>query len=434
MFQFLKNVNPNLLNQLNEAKQTPLGVGLSEGNVNVLEAVKDVLWDFDKVCRYRVPLNELDPLFNRDDSEVGKNVLLNLYQSVKKAFSEESEKKHASLIEMAVYHHDKDIICHPVIDTILRYKWKLYAQYFFLGRFVTALVNVLLFFTPAVAMQPNTLADRRHYDLTNSHVDKVRLAFEILTILGSLYTFFVSWHDTFKKYNLITNITRWSFGLLVFFVPLIRLFAVDESVGLNAENVCIGIAAIIGWIHLVRFARGFEAVGPLIEVVTQICFKDFFQWLVIYIPLTVGFGTALFLQMQTAGVRAVEAGNLLAEDWDTNFAAVLSAVRFQFQQEQYSDFKLGGIPGFAIALFMTYGFLATLLLANILISKLVDTFERIHDDANREWKLDLARLILSIDLRLSPDQKTKYLKDFGFEVDDKNAIAHKGNEKVKVLQ
>ncbi|KAJ3295333.1 hypothetical protein HDU79_009387 [Rhizoclosmatium sp. JEL0117] len=380
MFRFFKTLEPKLLTMENEKGQNPLTLGIAMRNANILEAVKDILWDFDKVCRYRVPLNGIDPLLTPHD------------------------KKHYNLIQMAVESKDKDILTHPVINTLLQYKWKLYAQYYFLGRLLLGAILIGVFFTPAIAMQPPTFEDRRSYDMSTTE-DRARLVFEVLTLAGGMILMYFSSNDVFRKWNVFDNFWRWSFGIAVLSVPVIRA-AAPLSVGIHIENVVLGVAAIIGWIYLLSFAKGSQKIGPLVQIVATIVSHDFIQWLVIYVPITVGFGTAMFLQLQ----------DVPNSDWNTNFGSFLSAVRFQFQEESYTDFKQGKMQGFSIGLMVVYGFLATLLLSNILISKLVNTFERIHDDSEREWKLDLARAILTIDLQMPDKTKGKYIEKMGFHV------------------
>ncbi|KAJ3295335.1 hypothetical protein HDU79_009389 [Rhizoclosmatium sp. JEL0117] len=405
MFRFFKNTQEDLLDQPNFDGKTPLALGFAEKNVFMLDAMKEILWEFDRVSRYRVPLNELDPLLAQDIETTTEPTK----RPRRKSLFNSKTIGQQSLIELAIENKDKDMLNHPIIDTLLAYKWKLYAQYFFIARFALALVLVIGLFTPAIAMQPSTFQQRCTYDSN----DIVRLVWEMMTLAAGVGLFWISANDSNHKWNRMENWLRSTFGLSIFLIPIIRAIGSFSGPGaastaLAIESFVIGVAAILGWIYLVNFAKGSDRIGPLVEIVFQIVSKDFIEWLFIYIPLSIGFGTALFAQLQN-----VTGG---AEIWQSLPDAVMSAIRFQFQEESYTDFQAGTLPWWSVTLFVVYGFLATLLLSNILISKLVNTFERINEDSQRVWKMDLARLILSIDLQLTAAQKQRYAEHIGFSL------------------
>ncbi|KAJ3015637.1 UNVERIFIED_CONTAM: hypothetical protein HDU68_012636, partial [Siphonaria sp. JEL0065] len=158
--------------------------------------------------------------------------------------------------------------------------------------------------------------------------------------------------------------------------------------GLHVENILFGMAAMVGWGYLLNFAKGSERVGPMVYIVWEIVTTDFVDWLWIYVPLVMGFA--------------------VVNCW---------VVRFALGQGVYSDMNDAQIPLFGCGLFLVYGFLVTVLMLNVLIGKVSDTFQRINNDAKREWKVQLACLITTIDLQLSKSAKARYVKKFGFSVE-----------------
>ncbi|ORY30698.1 hypothetical protein BCR33DRAFT_772102 [Rhizoclosmatium globosum] len=404
IFQLLKTRDPAMLQQKNNkmddekhpGDMTPFELGVFEQNANILEGIKQILWDFDKTVQYLVPLNELDPLLrsNQDDK--------------------------LSLIELAVKNNDKDILSHPVIDTILKWKWKMYAQYIFLGRFLVTFFLVAVVYTPVISLQPSNYDQRRGYGNFTDGWEVFRLIWELLAVFGALILlFWTAFNDAVIKSWKVLNelnrweyINRWAFSLFILSIPLTRVLGqipgVNETAMLNAENVLFTFGAIAGWIYLLDFAKGSEHIGPLIVVVWKIVTRDLLQWLWIFIPVCMGFASGFFLQMQDVPIETSS-----VKDWDQFIGAAVWTVRFLFGQAAYDDFRAAKMPWFTYTMFIIYGFIAVILLVNVLIGKVVDTFTNVNADSERVWRVELGALIMSIDMHLSSKAKQRYRENFG---------------------
>ncbi|KAJ3295323.1 Transient receptor putative cation channel sub V member 3 [Rhizoclosmatium sp. JEL0117] len=392
MFQFLKSKAPSLLDGKNidneGIERTPYQLGMHSENSNVLEAMKEELWEFDRTHRYRVPLNLLDPIHAPlDESSTQLDPHNNL--------------KNPNLLELVIERHNEEMLNHPVMKTILQWKWNAYAKHIYFRKLMMFFVLIVFLLTPAIALQPNTPESRISYTYRNGF-DVARGFFEVGTLVGT--------------WNAADNYLRWIFSAIVITVPFIRIAGPSE-VMFNVENVVLGFAMISGYLYLLTFAKGSATIGHLVVIVKEIVAKDFPEWLFVYIPTTVGFGGALFMQMQNVGNVASSEGGAASDslyDWDSLLGSSLWAVRFIFQEEKYEDIKKGALPVYSQLLFLTYALFAVVLLVNVLIAKLVNTFDRINEKSEKVWRMELAALIMSIDMGLSEKEKKAIRNNFGF--------------------
>ncbi|KAI8839731.1 hypothetical protein BJ741DRAFT_598539 [Chytriomyces cf. hyalinus JEL632] len=420
----------------NKDNLTPFQVGVARGHVNVLEAIKEPLWQFGIVRCYKVPLDDIEPLqphFTR--SPTRKNWLVE-----EKTLGRVSK----SVIEIAAERQDKNIISHPLLDAVIKIKWALYGRTRFIRQLIeTALLIVC--FTTMISLMPSHPGDRQSYVLssTNRH-PIVRLVFEIASLLG---TFIVVGGELgelrvqglyyFRGLGAEENIVQWLFCVLVWLVPIFRWGfagtcpAGNESClmrGRDAENVILGLAAIMGWVYVMTFGKGFANIGPLILIIKKMILEDFVRWLVLYLCLTIGTTCALFLQMQnTPYVRPeidsktgifegkVETVDIIQpQDWVEFAGAALWTTRFIFMQAFFDHFRMGGIAWFTEAVFIVYGFVVCILLFNVLIASLAETLKKVARESRNVWKVQFALMQIQIDKQLSDSAHRHILTHIGW--------------------
>ncbi|ORY49045.1 ankyrin [Rhizoclosmatium globosum] len=412
MFKRLRLKNPSLLSAKNNLNCSPLELGIKIQSRNMLEGIKEVLWEFDRTCRYCVPLNLLD------------NIHFEYFELKCKGNVEVTPVR--SLLETVIAEQNEEILDHPIMRTILQWKWNAYARHIFFRKWILVFILIVFIVTPALALQPNSPTSRRSYNL-NEPRDAVRVGFEAATIAGTVILFLTSGFDFKKRWNAADTYLRWLFCAIIFVVPIIRAVGSNDFM-FNFENVVFGLAMISGYLYLLTFSKGSATIGHLVVIVKEIVVKDFVEWLLVYVPITVGFGGALFMQMQNVG-GGNDVGGPSSDapyDWDTMIGSLLWAVRFIFQEEKYEDIRKGALPVYAQLLFVTYALFSVVLLVNVLIAKLVNTFDRITVRSEKVWRMQLAALIMSIDTQLSFHEKEKIVKNFGFQKD--------GEDKTPYLQ
>ncbi|KAJ3076910.1 hypothetical protein HDU98_011006 [Podochytrium sp. JEL0797] len=409
----------DLMSSRNIDELTPIQLGVARGNADVLELIKEHQWKFGMERTYRIPINELDALLEHEPNSI-----------LRETPSSAIELAIMACLEFFNSNEDKDVINHPVIDSLIKWKWALYARSIFVARFITSSAFTVAL-TIAIALQPPTLLERKQYA---GPMNVVRFIAESIAVLLAFFMAF--WEargfglryrkpnsflttEPFKEFanqlfhyctgtRSLEKITQWTFTLLTLALPILR-FAIsplvaDTAAVLSAENIVLGIAAILAYLHLLSFSKGFELTGPLLIIFKRILFNDLLQWFSLYISITLGFSAALFLQMQSVTDKG----------WSTFQGSIVWLVRFLFNQAVYDDFNSSDSPVFSRIVFIVYSFLSIVLLLNVLIAKLVETFNDVTRDSKRVWKVEFASLVLDIDAHLTTHDKQTYLPYLGW--------------------
>ncbi|KAJ3201026.1 hypothetical protein HDU82_008425, partial [Entophlyctis luteolus] len=368
----------DLMNVRNRDDLTPLQVGIARGFTEALDQLKQEVFKFGMETTFRVSIDILDPLIENQTTSILR----------------ETGK---SGIELAVINKDKNIVAHPIIDTLLKWKWTLYARKIFLFRFMLMWL-LTLSIVVSISLQPASLFERRSYSTSTV----TRAFFESLAMISSLATMFWEIHGfsiqyTFSKsqkgllytvkdfgtqiFHYLTGsevhekVLLWLCALLILTTALLRFATVymDFDSALNIENLFLGIAAIFSCICLMSYSQGFSSVGPLVIVVKRIIRKDLLEWMWVYLLITTGFSCAMYLQMQSSDV----------DNWSTFISTFVSSVRFILSEANYDDMAASRIPVCSKFLFVVYLFTSIVLLANVLIAKLVDTYQSVSTDSKR---------------------------------------------------
>ncbi|KAI9333436.1 hypothetical protein BDR26DRAFT_898479 [Obelidium mucronatum] len=398
----------NITKERNIDHLTPLQLAIARGHVAALEKMKQQIWTFGMESTFRIPINEIDPLLEHEPHSMLRETP-------------------SCVIELAVMNQDKEVITHTIVDSLLKWKWVLYARKLFLIRFITA-IAFTLFLTVAISLQPVSHSERKTYSFS-SPGETVRFISEVLSIIlaaimliGEVRGFRLRFKDfAHQIYHYCTGprsleiIGQWTFTLLTLIaLPLLRfpapaLFPSQDVIILAIENIVFGISIILSYLHLLSFAKGFETTGPLVVVFKRVLMQDLVQWLWLYLSITLGVSATLFLQMQ--GNTTLSPPNT---DWQTYPGSFVWVVRFLFNDVVYDDFRGSSTPLFTQAVFLGYCFMCVVLLVNVLIAKLCGTFADVTGDSKRVWKVEFASLILDIDAKLSSRDKRHYIPYLGW--------------------
>ncbi|KAJ3194073.1 hypothetical protein HDU82_002574 [Entophlyctis luteolus] len=410
-------VPANLMLARNKDNFTPFQLGVARGNANIIDTMKDLQWEFGSVRHYRVCIDDIDSLQPHIDNLI------------------ELKRVSKSAVEIAVEREDKNVLNHPLFEALLKVKWNLYIRQKFMFRFIATLLLVLCL-TIAIGLQPYAFSDRRIYNevSTTNKYPIVRGVFEgatvfgvVVLLLGEIRELFIERVGYFFGFGSGENVVQWFFSFCVLAIPILR-FGVASGIQaeqwfylVDTENIIMGIAAIVGWIYLLNFSKGFKQIGPLVIVFKKILTGDLLQWLALYVAITAGFSAALFLQMNDVPQEAIDE-TIPILDWNTYFGAVLWTIRFIFAQAIVDDLRHAKLPGFAIFLFIAYGFFVLILLLNVLIAKLVETFKDVAKDSTREWTVLFAYLIIDTDEKLTNSERKFYLSHLGWHTDSEDMI------------
>eukprot|EP00242_Pyramimonas_sp_CCMP2087_P002559 CAMPEP_0198233078 /NCGR_PEP_ID=MMETSP1445-20131203/116055_1 /TAXON_ID=36898 /ORGANISM="Pyramimonas sp., Strain CCMP2087" /LENGTH=761 /DNA_ID=CAMNT_0043913767 /DNA_START=303 /DNA_END=2588 /DNA_ORIENTATION=+ len=283
----------------------------------------------------------------------------------------------------------------PLIQELVNIKWEKYAYREFKKRFYWSLANALIFTLMIVIDVPPdvyfmhqwthvaTFWSCKTFTLTRA-ILKLGVELREMQSQGRAYFQCVGGHMFENLASLgfsCTFILSQTCELLGFlFFPQL----------LSLSNSVLAFSAVFCWMYLLWFFLGNQKTGHLVVMIWTILTGDMVVFGMVASVVLVGFSVAFFVS--------------LTEREDRGFSTFVTQV-FQcyhmmtsggFEKDEFekSDSWLG-------SLFLAYSVLVTILLLNLLIAMMGNTFTQVNEQARQKWMLERARIIQQIDIELS---------------------------------
>jgi len=436
----------------NSQGYTPYMLAARLGNVqmfsHIMERTKEINWKYGPVTSVLYPLSEIDSLDSGRYAR-GEHTALDTV-----VFS-----RHASLLSL------------PIFEQILDYKWRTFARdyfhaWFFLELLYTCIFMASMFYTSSgscdsgkgsTATEPvsshalgrsrlaltysssssnppsSSHPDASHSLCTWSFHDRDKTALDMLVVIGAFLHIvpsalrFVmsasflsrvlammqqivfimhgrkhSAHTPQASTNMIDMrlfllrllSSPWLFSSLV-----ITSFALRLVDSIYYENV-LSFAGIALSLYLLYFARGFRSIGPYVVILSRIISGDFFRFIIIYLCIMLGFSQAFYNQFEDADVEPFSS-------WPKTTFSMLRMSLGEFK-EVVNEFDQARSPTIISIFYLCYMALTAIVLLNMLIAMMTETFAAVSSNAEGEWKLQRADIILYIERTTFWRRHTEY--------------------------
>ncbi|KAJ3091079.1 Transient receptor putative cation channel sub V member 6 [Quaeritorhiza haematococci] len=423
---------------------TPFLVAVARRNRFMVDALikrgRLVQWSYGKESRKEVTAY----LYPLTDIDVGTRF---------KSGSDKTEKEARSktALEIAILNEDSDMIAsQPIFRMVLEAKWTSYGQDMFVWYFISALLYMALYTVGLILLpkvsdggDPTTLAGAR-LDYFSDGVGIARLVIELILVVANLFSIVVEigeiksrgWRDYFDGFDKWQNAVQW-INIILFVIAAV-LRGLDLS---TSETAILGLLSIFGWLYLLYFSKGFQSFGPLCLIVWRMVFYDLSRFAALVSVFVLGFGSAIWLQLAGVATRlneqAVQAAqadptaapdnpglldwrvsipvlDLMNAKWITKapHTALVWSARFLLSNGVYDDMREAVTPPFAEFLWIVYTVAAVVLLLNLLIAMLNTTYSSIIDEAEKNWRVQWAHLIMEMDDKLSRARRDSHRLGF----------------------
>ncbi|XP_069188418.1 transient receptor potential cation channel subfamily V member 5 [Procambarus clarkii] len=250
----------------------------------------------------------------------------------------------------------------------------------------------------------------------------VRVVCEGLTFLGSLaYLVGAANEGRFQGAqmfveNLSTVPSRVLFLLaciMVMVMGALRALCMNEAEDLVAVMVMLCTGP-----YFLFFCRGFKTVGPFVTMIYTMLVGDLLRFVTIYFVFIMGFSQAyyiIFSSFQDLEDKSQCTSNPMptaAESVMQMFIMSLGNFGDIYSALECTDHEITGK-----VLFMIFMAIVSLLLINLLIAMMGNTYERIAEMKN-EWMRQWARIVLVVERGLSPEERLKHLMTYSQPMSD----------------
>eukprot|EP01126_Amoeba_proteus_P057551 TRINITY_DN7331_c0_g1_i6.p1 TRINITY_DN7331_c0_g1~~TRINITY_DN7331_c0_g1_i6.p1 ORF type:complete len:324 (-),score=79.26 TRINITY_DN7331_c0_g1_i6:199-1170(-) len=175
------------------------------------------------------------------------------------------------------------------------------------------------------------------------------------------------------------------------------------------EDCVLTISVIVGWCYLFFFLLGFQLTGPLVIMVSRMLFTDVVRFLLVYMVLLGSFSQAFFVLFNEVGpvdfmYRTKETFMILLSDLDMD------------------DYIQVDAYFLSTPLIVFYVLVVTIMLLNILVAMMGSTFNTIYDDADKEWQIQRAKIIFSIENEMTDEERSLEENKYWCEINQKRYL------------
>jgi len=179
-------------------------------------------------------------------------------------------------------------------------------------------------------------------------------------------------------------------------VGMLRFFPLLPP-GSGVEDGILSVVSISGWMHFLYFLFGHPKTGPLVIMMHKMMKNDVFLVTIVYSVFIFGFAQAFYIEFNDVG-------------WISLFGhikmcilALLGETDFQIYNDNAKH------PWLCGNLIIGYVFVMTIMLVNLLVAMMADTYAQVKEENKLIWLLEKTRIIFSIEAELSAEEKQQAL-------------------------
>jgi hypothetical protein len=273
-----------------------------------------------------------------------------------------------------------DLFGNDVMKCVLRFKWDAYAFRKYRFEFIQYLILLLCFSLYCFNLNPNTeLTIEEAVPAGVGSLFVLRFArLEIIEMYAQRF-------DIGKYFGVFWNMLDWAVYVLASSLLPLQIAGCGSACTFAAT--CTMVAA---WCKLLYFLRALESTGPLIKMILRIC-SDMRWFLLILLIVMIAFAIPFYIQLHEQ-----------LEDYTANyvfqtmFAMMLGGFELKNDDEEYF-FNEAIHPSLTWALFVLYMSAVMIVMLNLLIALMSDSYAAVKAQTEQEFLLERARIIVELE-------------------------------------
>ena len=186
---------------------------------------------------------------------------------------------------------------------------------------------------------------------------------------------------------------------LAFAFLVLCWFILYMTINLNVVYF-LSSALIIGWLFTISFTKGFQTVHAFSIMLKYIIIRDIARFLFIYLFVLLAFTFGLHALFQTVPA--------LRDMYDSPFETMFLTFNIMLGMDEFfhDDFdndhrQEGRSSTYGKLVYLIYVIFSTIILLNILIAMMSDTYNRITSQEGTTWRISSVRLAVKLEHSLS---------------------------------
>ncbi|XP_024876105.1 transient receptor potential cation channel subfamily V member 4 [Temnothorax curvispinosus] len=386
----------------NAAGLTPLTLACQLGRAEVFREMLELsareFWRYSNITCSAYPLNALDTLL--PDGRTNWNSALFIILNGTK-------EEHLDMLDGGI------------IQRLLEEKWKTFARLQFLKRLII-LVFHLASLSLAVYFRP---ADMEAVLLQwpEEITDAVRTAAECITVLGVLNYILVQLGGEMINVGPLSFLKQLSHepAKLIFVISNLLILACIPcriAGDRHAEDAILVYAVPGSWFLLMFFAGAIRLTGPFVTMVYSMITGDMLTFGIIYTVMLFGFSQSFyFLYKGFPGVKSS-----LYHSYPSTWMALFQITLGDYN---YADLSNTTYPNLSKAVFAIFMVMVPILLLNMLIAMMGNTYAHVIEQSEKEFVKQWAKIVVSLERAVSQKDAHNYLQEYSIKLgpgDDPN--------------
>ncbi|KAJ8912912.1 hypothetical protein NQ315_017242, partial [Exocentrus adspersus] len=380
---------------VNKAGLTPLTLACKLGRAEVfremLELSAKEFWRYSNITCSAYTLNALDTLLP-DGSTNWNSALFIILNGTKEAHL--------------------DMLDGGIIQRLLEEKWKTFARNQFLKRLLILVVH-LIFMSLAVYLRPDD-PDEPLLAFSDDPTVIARYCCEIGTILGVLSYVIFQQGDEIRNQGLFTFLKQQSNSppKTIFLISNLLILACIPcrlSGDRNTEEAILLFAVPGSWFLLMFFAGAVRLTGPFVTMIYSMITGDMLTFGIIYTIVLFGFSQSFFfLYKGFPGVNST-----LYHSYPSTWMAL-----FQITLGNYDYQELGSTayPAVAKSVFAIFMVFVPILLLNMLIAMMGNTYAHVIEQSEKEWMKQWAKIVITLERAIPQSDAHHYLQEYSISL------------------
>ncbi|XP_063218007.1 transient receptor potential cation channel subfamily V member 4 isoform X2 [Bacillus rossius redtenbacheri] len=378
----------------NRSGLTPLTLACKLGRAEVFREMLELsareFWRYSNITCSAYPLNALDTLL--PDGRTNWNSALFIILNGTK-------EEHLDMLDGGI------------IQRLLEEKWKTFARRQFLKRLAILVLHLLLLST-AIYMRPAEqdeplLGGREWHDIARYCAEAGTvcgvLSYVLLQQGGEIHNQGLSSflkqlsHDPAKAIFLVSNL------LILVCIPC-RLTGDKRS-----EEAILLFAVPGSWFLFMFFAGAIRLTGPFVTMVYSMITGDMLTFGIIYMVVLFGFSqTFYFLYKGHPGVAAS-----LYHSYPTTWMALFQITLGDYS---YSDLSHTTYPNLCKTVFAIFMVFVPILLLNMLIAMMGNTYAHVIEQSEKEWMKQWAKIVVTLERAVNQADAHRYLQEYSISL------------------
>ncbi|XP_051173131.1 uncharacterized protein LOC127289317 isoform X2 [Leptopilina boulardi] len=385
---------------VNSAGLTPLTLACQLGRAEVFREMLELscreFWRYSNITCSAYPLNALDTLL--PDGRTNWNSALFIILNGTK-------EEHLAMLDGGI------------IQKLLEEKWKTFAR--FLKRLIILIFH-LASLSLAVYLRPAEI-DAQLLKWPEEITDVGRTIAECITVVGVLGYILVQLGGEIVNVGLPSFLKQLShepakFIFLISNLLILACIPCRLSGNRLAEDAILIVAVPGSWFLLMFFAGAIRLTGPFVTMIYSMITGDMLTFGIIYTIVLFGFSQSFhFLYKGYPGVKST-----LYYSYHSTWMALFQITLGDYS---YSDLSYTTYPNLSKTVFAIFMVLVPILLLNMLIAMMGNTYAHVIEQSEKEWVKQWAKIVVSLERAVSQKDAQNYLQEYSIKLgpgDDPN--------------